>query len=621
MFVLTMSSSASLAVEGQATLLTVAEKSEFRATSRSEDVVAFVQELTRQAGHIRRQDFGKTVEGRPMVAAIAAQPPVASAAALKDDSRAVVLLLGNIHSGECAGKEALLMLLRELALDPQHPLLKNLVIVFVPNYNADANDRMGRNHRPGQIGPEDGMGLRETVQGYDLNRDFMKLDAVESRALVRLIDQWDPHLLIDTHTTNGSRHQYHLTYDIPHNPACPSAVRDFLRKEMMPVVTRELNDDQIPTFFYGNYDQEQTQWRTFGDLPRYGTEYVGLRGRMAILSEAHKYIPYRERVVATREFVRQCLNYVSHRKDDVRQLLADQRAKVVSLGENVQVGDQVPLRSEIAAFDGKVVIKGLKITKDEEGKTVEQPQDYEVEHWARYVPTLEVQRPFAYLLPQAESRVADRLLMHGMNLYQLVADVQLPVEHYQVTSVERAKRSYQQHQTATVEVKKAEVNRTIPRGTYVIPTGQSLGNLVVYQLEPQSDDGLATWNFFDPDLTGGREFPVLRLPAPAKLKMQRVRKIQPAMLLNLDQIYGPDNRVSFSGSFSSGSWLKGSQTYLQRSGERTVAVDAETGAVEPAPVTKAGLARRWRSCRELTPPKPGRWPVEPAAPVTTERES
>ncbi len=599
MFILTISPRASVAVEDQPTPLTVAEQSDFKATSRSRDVVQFVQKLTRQAGHIRRQDFGKTVEGRPMVAAIAAQPPVASAAALKDDPRAVVLLLGNIHSGECAGKEALLMLLRELAHDPQHPLLKNLVIVFVPNYNADANDRMGKNHRPGQNGPQDGMGVRETVQGYDLNRDFMKLDALESRALVRLIDQWDPHLLIDTHTTNGSRHQYHLTYDIPHNPASPAAVRDFLRQEMMPTVTRELDGDKIPTFFYGNYNREQTQWRTFGDLPRYGTEYVGLRGRMSILAEAHKYIPYRERIVATREFVRQCLNYVSHRKDDVRKLLADERAKIVSLGANLQVGDQVPLRSEIAAFDDKVTIKGLKISKDEKGESVELPQDYEVEFWARYVPTHEVQRPFAYLFPITESRVADRLLMHGIELFQLDADVELPVERYLVKSVERAGRPYQQHQTATVEVTKAEVSRTIPRGTYVIPVSQALGNLVVYLLEPQSDDGLATWNFFDPDLAEGREFPVLRLPAAAKLKSHKVGKVQPAMLLNLDQIYGPERRVSFSGSLGSSSWLKDSQTYLQRRDERTVAVDAETGAVEPAPTNQSELAEALEKLPEI----------------------
>lgn len=583
----------------QASPQTVAEKSGFKATSTSQEVVRFVQDVVKQSGHVRRADFGKTVEGRPMVAAIAAQPPVSSPADLKDDPRAVVLLLGNIHSGECAGKEALLMLLRELGQDRDHALLKNLVIIFVPNYSADANDRMGKNHRPGQVGPEDGMGLRETVQGYDLNRDFMKLDSVEGRALVQLINKWDPHLLIDTHTTNGSRHQYHLTYDIPHNPASSQAVREFMRTEMMPAVTRELDKEKIPTFFYGNYNRDQTQWRTFGDLPRYGTEYVGLRGRMSILSEAHKYVRYRERIVASREFVRQCLNFFSQRKDDVRKLLADERAKMISKGKRPEIGDHVSIQSEIAALEGKVTIKGLKISKDKEGKTVEKPQNYEVEHWAKYIPTLEVQRPFAYLLPQDESRVADRLVMHGIEIYQLNADVELPVECYQVQKVERSTRPYQQHQLAKVEATKSAAKRTVPGGTYVIPTSQALGNLVVYLLEPQSDDGLATWNFFDPGLAAEQEFPALRLPAPAELKMRRVRRVQPAMLLNLNQIYGPEGRVSFSGTSSSASWLPDSQTYLKSSGDRSVAVDAETGAVERAPEKLPGLAAALEKLPEI----------------------
>jgi hypothetical protein len=570
--------------------LTVAESSGYKATSTSRQVVRFVQQVAQQSEHVHRMNFGRSVEGRPLVAAVAANPPVTSPADLTDDPRAVVLCLGNIHSGECAGKEALLMLLREVAHNADHPLLKNLVLIFVPNYSPDANDRQGKDHRPGQLGPEQGMGLRETAQGYDLNRDFVKLDAVEGRALVRLINKWDPHLLIDTHTTNGSRHQYHLTYDVPHNPAGPQAIRDFLRQQMMPAVTRQLEQQKIPTFFYGNYDRQQTQWRTYGDLPRYGIEYMGLRGRMAILSEAHKYVPYQQRIIASREFVRQCLQFLSDHRDEAVALLTAERAKIVASGERPAAGDRVSIQSEVAPFDGKVTIKGLKISQDEDGNTVEQPQDYEVEHWARFVPTLEVQRPFAYLLPAAESRVADRLLMHGVALYQLTSDVELPVQSYQVQKVERASRAYQGHQLVQVEATRTESKRMIRSGTYVIPAGQPLGSLVVYLLEPQSNDGLATWNFFDPELAAEREFPVLRMAAPAPLKMRRVRQVQPAMLLNLNQIYGPEGQVSFSGSSGSARWLPNSQHYMRRVGERSYAVDAETGAIRRAADGSEGLA-------------------------------
>jgi hypothetical protein len=196
------------------------------------------------------------------------------------------MLLGNIHSGECDGKEALLMLARELALTSNHPWLKQAVLVVVPNYNADGNDQVSVNNRPGQVGPVRGMGRRETSRGFDLNRDFVKLETAEGRALVRLIDQWNPHVFIDCHTTNGSVHRYPLTYDIPHNPAVAAPLREFLREEFVPEVTERMRTAGFETFYYGNFARQQTRWESFGFEPRYSTEYVGLRGRIGILSES-----------------------------------------------------------------------------------------------------------------------------------------------------------------------------------------------------------------------------------------------------------------------------------------------------------------------------------------------
>ena len=268
--------------------LTVAEKSDWKSTSTSGQVVEFIDACAGQAEHVSQFAFGKTVEGRDMVAVSIASPAYELG---KEDARAKILVIGNIHSGECAGKEALLMMIRELAADAQHRWLKNCVLIIAPNYNADANDRVGKNNRPGQLGPENGMGRRENAQDLDLNRDFAKLESPEARNLIKLIDQVNPHLFIDCHTTNGSKHQYALTYDVPHNPATAAPIRDFLRKKMMPEVTnRCLDKNGFHSFYYGNFNREHTSWTTYGYEPRYSTEYVGLRGRLAILSEAYSYI-------------------------------------------------------------------------------------------------------------------------------------------------------------------------------------------------------------------------------------------------------------------------------------------------------------------------------------------
>ncbi len=270
---------------------TVAEKSQFSSTSSSAEVVDFVEWCANRATWISSFDYGKTVEGRSLVAAI-----TGTDSSIDDRSERIrILILGNIHSGECAGKEALLQMLREIALDKNHPWLNSATIVFAPNYNADGNDRIGKNefHRRGQIGPANGMGVRENAQQLDLNRDFIKLESPEARSLVKLIDQFDPHLFIDCHTTNGSKHRYQLTYDVPHNLCSPEPIRKFLRNKMMPAVTKRLADEGKDTFYYGNLARDKTRWSTFGHQPRYSTEYVGLRGRLAILSEAYSYISYK----------------------------------------------------------------------------------------------------------------------------------------------------------------------------------------------------------------------------------------------------------------------------------------------------------------------------------------
>jgi murein tripeptide amidase MpaA len=168
-------------------LLTVAEATDYEATSLSSDVNRFLQTCDERADHVRQFEVGRTTLDQPLVGAIFASPMVD---APPTDGRLTVMLLGNIHTGECDGKEALLMLARELTLNARHPWLKKLVIVMVPNYNADGNDKVALDNRPGQIGPIRGMGTRETAEGLDLNRDFMKLETSEAKALVRLIDRW-----------------------------------------------------------------------------------------------------------------------------------------------------------------------------------------------------------------------------------------------------------------------------------------------------------------------------------------------------------------------------------------------------------------------------------------------
>ena len=215
-------------------LKTVAERSEYRATARYDDVAAWCQAFAKTTPLAHLTELGRSAEGRSIPLLIVADPPVKSAAEAARSGKLVCFVIGNIHAGEVCGKEALPMLLREICSSPHPALLKDVILAVAPIYNTDGNERVSKTNRPGQVGPEDGMGQRANARGLDLNRDFVKLEAPETQGLVRFLNQWNPHLFIDTHTTNGSYHRYTITYEGPKNPAGDPAVIALHAEDVFP---------------------------------------------------------------------------------------------------------------------------------------------------------------------------------------------------------------------------------------------------------------------------------------------------------------------------------------------------------------------------------------------------
>lgn len=502
-------------------LLTVAERSDYRATARYHEVRDFLRLLAESSPRVRLGTLGTSVEGRDIPLVIIAEPPIATADDAKKSDKFVAFAFGGIHAGEICGKEALLMLARDIAATPDHPLLKRLIIVFVPILNVDGNERVSKDNRPGQDGPADGMGIRHNAMGLDLNRDYIKLESPEIRALVRFLSEWDPALIIDTHTTNGSYHQYTLTYDGPRIPAADRDVISYVKDTMLPDVSRTMERvDSFKSYFYGDFDEAHSQWHTYPAKGRYGTHYGGLRNRIAILSEAYAYAPFRDRVLATRAFVRHCLQHVADHHVEVKHLIEAADRRTVDAGSSPRHDDRVSIRHRSVAFPEKVEVAGyVEETRDGVTHATERTRTYEVEFVGRTEPTLSVRRPYAYLLPSSMMAIADKLREHGLYVEKLTRETKLEVEVYTVDRIEHAEREFQGHRLVTVEVTAHVETRRFQSDTYLVRTGQKLGALAVYLLEPQSEDGLCTWNFFDDQLQAGKPFPVVRLlpfsPLPA----------------------------------------------------------------------------------------------------------
>ena len=266
-------------------LLTVAEKSDYQATSKHAEVVEYCERLAKQSPLVRLTELGATTEGRKLPLVILADPPLATPEEAAKSGKLVLCAMANIHAGEVDGKEALLMAMRDLAL-ARDPLLKDLVLLFVPNFNADGGERLGKN-RPWQNGPAE-VGIRPNAQSFDLNRDYIKVEAPEVQALVRLFTRWDPAITIDMHTTNGSYHGYTITYDSPRHPAIDGNLVEFARDEMLPDVGKALTKRSgYLANYYGNFDKKKTTWEAAPALPRFGTQYLGFRHRIGILCESY----------------------------------------------------------------------------------------------------------------------------------------------------------------------------------------------------------------------------------------------------------------------------------------------------------------------------------------------
>lgn len=509
---------------------TVAESSAWQATALYDQVVKLTDRLAQASPNAARLSLGRSVEGRDLPLLILSNPPVSTPEEAKrlakERGKLIVMAIGNIHAGEVDGKEALPMLARRIIREGRADLLEHLIIAIAPIYNADGNEHVSLDSRPGQNGPPLGQGRRENSAGMDLNRDFIKAECPETQGLLSFFAAWDPHLFIDTHTTDGSFHRYLITYRGPKNPAGDAPIIRFSRDTMFPTLSAVFaRAGKGEASWYGNFEDEfeqaplaprtHSRWEDFPAEGRYGTNYYGLRNRLSILSEGYSYAPYRDRVMGTLAFVEAALDFASRERVQISTLLAEADERTIAAGNAPGEDDRVPVRSTMES-SGKITIKGFS-ERIERGRSVpgDELVDYTCEHFDLPKAVVSVKRPWGYYIPAECKSVRDALVRHGIEVSQVGPEFSAPAEKYIVESVRQASRRFQDHVLATVTVRTQAVDRfTAPGGGWLVRTGQKLGNLVVYMLEPAGEDSLATWNYLDPWLHEGQELPVARLPRP-----------------------------------------------------------------------------------------------------------
>jgi hypothetical protein len=522
-----------ITVYPQPEFLTVAESSGYTLTSNYEEVTDFIARLQKLSKFIRVENIAVSSEGRNVPLLIIADPLPKSPSKLAGDKRIVVYVQANIHAGEVEGKEASLMFVRDLLSEKKPELLKNVILLICPNFNPDGNEKMSPQSRPHQNGPKD-VGIRYNGQMLDLNRDGMKAESPEVRGLIsNVFNKWDPDVFMDCHTTNGSYHIEPVTFTWMVNPNGDNSLIKYMQTKMVPEMSATLyNDYKVENCYYGEFSNmldPERGWFYDAVDPRYLTNYYGLRNRLAILNENYVYADYKSRVLGCYYLIKTLVEYSSENSSEIVSMLRNVDEKTVRRGLNPSVADSFAVEYKVRPIDEKVTIKTYEVERSSEPnvyppyRRTDRRKDVTVPYFVDYYPTRSVKFPYAYLITNNDPDIIGLLKIQGVKLEKLTEETTVEAERFQITELTPARRLNQGHYTNTVKGNYIKGQIGFSAGTLVVRTAQPLANLAAYLLEPESNDGLATWNYLDRYMvpqwgSGYNIYPVFRVLNPVELK-------------------------------------------------------------------------------------------------------
>ncbi len=483
--------------------LTVAERTGFRATSSFDETVDFLRRIDAASPHIELQFFGRSGAGRLLPAVVVSAAGAFTPEAAKTTGQPVLLFQSCIHAGEVDGKDASLMILRDLALG-RRSVPESTILLFVPIFNADGHERVSPFNRANQNGPVEGMGFRATANGMNLNRDHMRVATAEMHGLLDLVNRWRPHLHVDNHVTNGSDHSWVLTWMIAEAPTIAPSVDRWLATNL-PRALAATEAAGHPTGPYVDLRDRDDPAKGFAWLPispRYSTDYFPLRNRPSILIEMHAHKPYPHRVVANRDFLQSLIDTVEQEPTSLVRAVAEAESATVGKGRPDAEPSTVVVRWQPSRAFETVRWPAAQWSTEESvvtgGSMVRfRPRTYRmisVPWYHGHLAELELPRPRGYLVmpgwPQIERLISD----HGLRAWRLPGPFELDVEIIRVSDPVLLDVPYQG--TVLIEdfsVIRQPERRQIPAGAVWVPADQPDFEVAVQLFEPEAPDSMLRW--------------------------------------------------------------------------------------------------------------------------------
>jgi len=486
---------------------THAESTNYRETPNYNDTIAFARRLAHASPSIEFESFGFSGQGRELPLIIASETGTFTPQAAQAEGKAVVLIQACIHSGEPDGKDAGFALLRDIAITQTAAgILQNVVLLFIPIYNTDGHERATPFNRINQNGPAE-MGWRTTSTYQNLNRDYMKADTPETRAWLRLWNEWQPDLFIDCHVTDGADYRCNITYHHEHHAGVDSAVleleRDVFGGRVAPATEAAGNVISWYLEFIDNRDLTLGT-RDFNGSPRFSTGYVPARNRAGILIETHMIKDYRSRVIGTYDFLRAALTEVNRDPERLRRIGREADERTIAAGKTFNPTPSFPLDFELTDEVTPFELKAFEYETDQSEISGDlrvvysrEPIDLTVPMYQTFVVTAAVAPPLYYIVPAQWTEVIDVLKAHGLEMKTLAAFEPIEVESYRFTNVSWPSEPFEGRHMPRFNVEPLTETRVFPPGSVVVPLAQPAGRVILNLLEPQAPDSFVHWGFFN----------------------------------------------------------------------------------------------------------------------------
>lgn len=482
----------------------------------------------------RLMEVGSTDAGRPLHLFVIDRDRDFDPEAARKAGKSVLFINNGIHPGEPCGVDASIKLARDLlsGADDYSSYLDNTVVLIVPILNVGGALNRSAFHRANQNGPVE-HGFRGNSRNLDLNRDFIKLDSRNTQSLIPVIREWDPHIFVDTHTSNGSDYPYTLTLINSHTQRHEASQSRFIDSTLLPALFAGMKNSPfgMSPYVWSKGRSPETGILAFMDYPRYTSGYASMFNTIAFTVETHMFKPFGDRVLSTWYFLRETLKFSEIHGSElakVKEAAWEEKLKREEFTLHWSLDNS---RWDTILFTGyqvkekKSQVSGLKRYYYDR----EESWEKEIPYYKYFKATSTVDVPEYYVLPSAWSQVVERLQLNGVDMYALASDSTVEAEVYYIDSYKTGRQAYNGHyRHSDVKVRKTIESIGLLAGDYLIPVRQRAIEYLVQTLEPEGYDSFFSWNFFDEILFRNEYFSPYIFEETAEKLLQEDKELRKA---------------------------------------------------------------------------------------------